>query len=276
MNKNYKLCDMHIHSQSSHDSEAKTADIANAACEKEISAIAITDHCDIQYFVERDMPGCISASISETEQTAKAFGGKTDILKGVELGEGLWNEQYAKEIINLTDFDVIIGSVHAVRFGNTDIPYSLINFAEMTAEELDGYLNTYFDDVFKMVNQGLCDIMAHLTCPLRYINGKYKCGVSSARYEEKINAILEYIIKNSIAMEINTSGVCTEFNSFMPDEWIIKRFKELGGYLVTLGSDAHIPQNVGKGFDKAIETLKKYGYEKYFYYKNRKSTECKI
>ncbi len=77
-------------------------------------------------------------------------------------------------------------------------------------------------------------------------------------------------------MKSTHRGYVRNLTALCPDEWIIKRFKELGGYLVTLGSDAHIPQNVGKGFDRAIETLKKYGYEKYFYYKNRKSTECKI
>ena len=102
------------------------------------------------------------------------------------------------------------------------------------------------------------DVLAHLTCPLRYINGKYKRNVSSRRYEEKIIEILKYIIENAIAMEINTSGIGNGF--LMPDEWIIKKFKDMDGYLVTLGSDTHMSQNVGNGFGEVLEILKEYGF----------------
>ena len=86
---------------------------------------------------------------------------------------------------------MIIGSVHAVRYKDIDIPYSCIDFSKMTDDEIDEYLNIYFDDVLAMLKQGLYDVLAHLTCPLRYINGKYKRNVSSQRYEEKIIAILD-------------------------------------------------------------------------------------
>ena len=118
------------------------------------------------------------------------------------------------------------------------------------------------------------DVLAHLTCPLRYINGKYKRNVSSRRYEEKIIEILKYIIENAIAMEINTSGIGNGF--LMPDEWIIKKFKDMGGYLITLGSDTHMSQNVGNGFGEALERLKKYGFVNCYYYKNRKNIQYKI
>ena len=62
----------------------------------------------------------------------------------------------------------------------------------------------------------------------------------------------------------------------MPDEWIIRKYREMGGYLVTVGSDAHIPQNVGKNFEKAIDMLRKLGFENYYYYENRIGIQCKI
>ena len=132
-------------------------------------------------------------------------------------------------------------------------------------------MHTYFDDVFTTLTTLPCDIMAHLTCPLRYINGKYNRSISSRDYEEQITKILEYIIKNSIAMEINTSGIGTAFNTLMPDEWIIKKYYEMGGYLITLGSDAHISENIGNGFNEAIAFLKETGFKKCYYYKNRKA-----
>ena len=270
------LCDMHTHSRNSHDSEAIISKTAQSAQEKGISAIAVTDHCDIQYFIDRDMRGCIRNSVAETEQAAKEFNGSPMILKGVEIGEGLWNEKYAYEISMQSDYDVIIGSVHAVRYKEIDIPYSCIDFSQMTDDEIDEYLNIYFDDVLAMLNMGLCDVMAHLTCPLRYINGKYKRNVSSRRYEEKIVAILKYVIENAIALEINTSGIGTGLGLLMPDEWIIEKFKDMGGYLITLGSDTHISQNVGNGFGEALDILKKYGFVNCYYYKDRKNIQYTI
>ena len=66
INKGY-LCDMHTHSRNSHDSEAIISETAQSAQEKGISAIAVTDHCDIQYFIDRDMRKCIKNSVAETE-----------------------------------------------------------------------------------------------------------------------------------------------------------------------------------------------------------------
>ena len=74
------------------------------------------------------------------------------------------------------------------------------------------------------------DILAHLTCPLRYIVGKYKIDIELSRYVDKIETILKKIIK---------------------------KYYDLGGYLITFGSDAHVAENASCGFDEAIENVKK-------------------
>ena len=268
MNK-YKLYDMHIHSHNSHDSESLIEDIANECIKKNISAFAITDHCDIEYFFEHDMRTVIKKSVEECGRFADEFEGRVEILKGIELGEGIWDKEHTMEILEEYDYDVIIGSVHAVRYKDYTEPYSCIDFSEMELTEVEEYLDKYFDEVYEMLQEISCDIMAHLTCPLRYINGKYHLKIDVTKYKEKILKILRYIIDNEIAMEINTSGVCNEAVGFMPDEWILMEFKKMGGKFITFGSDAHVPENVGKDFDKAIELLKKYSFDKYYYYKKR-------
>ncbi|MBQ9121699.1 MAG: histidinol-phosphatase HisJ family protein [Clostridia bacterium] len=263
------LCDMHVHSQNSHDSTAPVRDTAEAGIKNGVSIFSITDHCDIQYYIERDMPSSIQNSIKETEQTAEKFAGKIKILKGIELGEGIWSKEHTEEILSTFAYDLVIGSVHAVRYKNYTDPYSTIDFSKMSECDLDAYMATYFEEVLEMVRQIPCDIMAHLTCPLRYINGKYGRNVDTRKYEDKIIPILQYLIDRSISMEINTSGVGTAYGCFMPDEWIIEKFRKTGGYLVTLGSDAHVSENVGKAFEQAINFLKRCGFKSYFYYQNR-------
>ncbi|MBQ7353492.1 MAG: histidinol-phosphatase HisJ family protein [Clostridia bacterium] len=268
---NQTLADMHVHSQNSHDGTFAVVDIARHALENGVSVFAVTDHCDIQYYNEQNVPTLIASSVVEAEQASKLFEGKVKILTGIELGEGLWSKEHTNDILNSFNYDVVIGSVHAVRYEGYTDPYSTIDFSKMSEGDLYKYLNVYFNDVLEMVENVPCDIMAHLTCPLRYINGKYGLKVDSKKYENEIERILKHIIENSIALEINTSG-----KDFMPDEWIVAKFKELGGYLITIGSDAHVGKNVGKDFDKAIKMLKKYGFDGYYYYENRKSIKCSI
>ena len=270
------LCDMHVHSQSSHDSTAPVMQTAQACVEKGIGVLAITDHCDIQLCKEQNILELVRRSFTETEQTAKAFEGKVKILKGIEVGEGIWNLGYTAEVLNSFDFDVVIGSVHGVRYEGYFDSYSTIDFSKMSKAQLSGYMAKYFDEVLEMLHTTSCDIMAHLTCPLRYINGKYGLGINSLDYRVQIEKILDHVVENSIAMEINTSGIGSFYGQLMPEPWIIKRFKEKGGYLITLGSDAHMSKNVGNGFDMAISLLKSYGFDSYYYFENRKAIRCQF
>ena len=267
---------MHVHSESSHDSTTSVIEMTKSCIEKQIKAIAITDHCDIQYYQKLNVLSLIEKSMNDVENARKFYGDKVKILKGIEIGEAIWNETHTKEILEKIDYDVIISSVHAVRCENYYDPYSTIDFSKMPKNILDEYLKTYFDEVMIMLNQVDFDIMAHLTCPFRYIIGKYHIDVDIKKYYRQIDKILDYVIERSVSMEINTSGIDSFYDVFMPDEWIIQKFKEKGGYLVTLGSDAHVSSRVGNGFDKAIELLKKYNFHGYYYYEKRKKIFCEI
>ncbi len=269
------FCDMHVHTYNSHDSSASLEEIIKSCIDKGVSVLAVTDHCDIQYYKERNMMSCITSSVKDAVLANERAGGKVKILKGVELGEGLWSKEYTENILNICDFDIIVGSVHAVRYKDYTMPYSTIDFSKMSQSDIDGYLNKYFNEVLEMLKTIPCNVMAHLTCPFRYLNHKYKIKAETEKYRNKIEKILEYIIENSIAMEINTSGYGVEHIGLSPDDWIIKLYREMGGFLITLGSDAHIPENVAKGFNEVIKILKEYGFEDYYYFEKRAPVKCK-
>lgn len=271
-----KLCDMHTHSRSSHDSVATVLEMAEAFIKNNAYAFCVTDHCDIEIFDESNAFSLTEASYKEASEVSKLLCGKIKVLRGVEIGESLWDIKNAFKILDAFDFDLVIGSVHAVRYKIYTMPYSTIDFSKMTDIEINEYLNLYFDELLDTMRLNIFDIMAHLTCPLRYINGKYGLNIDSKKYESKIIPILEYVIKNDIAMEINTSGIGTNFGVLMPENWIIKKFKEMGGHIITLGSDAHAPENVLKGFDDTIKTLKEYGFDGYYYYEKRKKIKVEI
>ena len=261
---------MHVHSQSSHDSTASVLETARLCAERGILGFAVTDHCDIQYYDESITLNSVKGSLDEVTE-AQALCPQVKILKGIEVGEGIWDKEHTDKILNSFDFDVVIGSVHAVRYKCYTDPYSTIDFSKMTSGELDEFLTVYFDDVLEMVQTYDCDILAHLTCPLRYIVGKYKRKADAQKYKEQIVKILECIIERDISLEINTSGIGTFYGKLMPEEWVIRLYKELGGTLITLGSDAHVSNSVANGFEPAITLLTEIGYDGYYYYENRQS-----
>lgn len=269
-----KMADMHTHSENSHDSVCKIEDMYEAQIAAGTGIFAVTDHFDTGIYKDYD----VFTPILRTYNTARELNkkhGNDNILAGVEIGEGFWYPEQLEKILNLVDFDVIIGSVHSVRYKDLIMPYSTIDFPLLSREIVAEYLDAYFDDMLTMIETTDFDILAHLTCPLRYINGKYKLGVSIEKYNAKIDEILRRIIKKGIALEINTSSYDI-LGDFMPTEKTVQKYYDMGGRLITLGSDAHIAKNASLNFDKAIDTVKKIGFDGICYLKKRKIHKISI
>lgn len=270
INKNQKW-DMHTHSENSHDSKCPAPDMLKAAKAHGLSGFAVTDHCDIAYHRKLDLPKLVASSVSDA--------GNSGALKGIEIGEAFYHRRISDNILKNFDFDAVIGSVHTVRFKGYEIPYSQINFSEMRLCTTKKFLEQYFDDVICMIENCDFDILAHLTCPLRYINGKYGMGIDCKDYEDKIKKILGLIIDRKIALEINTSCMHEGFGyrELMPEARIIKMYADMGGYLITTGSDAHNAENSALYFNELYGRLKKeFGFRNIYYYKNRFAVQCAL
>ena len=269
------LADMHTHSENSHDSVCKIEDMYNSQIMKGTEIFAVTDHFDTSSFDEYD----VYAPIIKAHETVKELNKKIDkgqILSGIEIGEGFWFPEVYDKIMSLVDYDVIIGSVHLVKYKKLTYAYSKIDFTKLSRAETEGYIDAYFDDMLTMLEFSDFDILAHLTCPIsRYIKGKYELDFDISPYEEKIERILKTVIKKEHAFEVNTSAF-GKTGEFMPDKKIIKNYYDLGGRLITLGSDAHIAENASQNFLKAVEVLKAIGFKDIYYYKNRKPYSIKI
>ena len=258
------LFDGHIHTCHSHDSESEMRAMCQAAMSAGLAGIAITDHCDMQWELDAETP--ILASVAEAGTMAEEYRGRLRVFRGVEIGEGLWAPQRAARLMNMTTYDVVIGSVHAVHYEGFTVPFSWINFKQLSDRQIARYLQTYFDDTLALVQQGGFDVLGHLTCALRYITGKYGRTVDMTQYADTIDAILHMLIAQSIALEVNTSSP-----SFLPDETILQRYYELGGRRITLGSDAHVPTDVGRRLDSAAALLRGLGFQQAYYYDRRRA-----
>lgn len=271
LNSQIVKADTHIHSEFSHDSQSKISAICRSAVEKGIDIICITDHCDIEYCDKLDLQGIIGASVRSAKEEGEKFSNLPEVLAGVELGEYIHNPQEAERIIGINRFDSVIGSVHAVSFEGFTQPYSQIDFSKMTSVTLMKYTDKYFDELLESAKTTDYDILAHITCPFRYINGKYSLNLDTMLFKDKTDEILKTLIKRNKALEINSSGIGNKtYNEFLPDKQIVKRYKELGGKLITLGSDAHTPERIANGFTELYIMLDELGFEYAYYFKNRK------
>lgn len=272
--KEVRYADMHTHSEHSHDSSCRIEDMVRASAECGTGIFAVTDHFDTASHKAYDVFTPIKDGHREIAELRKKYRDEL-ILGGIEIGEGFWAPKVAEEARKMLDYDVIIGSVHLVRHPKLNYAYSAIDFGALTDEEIYEFIDCYFDDILTMLEEDDFDILAHLTCPLRYINGKYKRAVSLERYGEKITKILKTIISSGIALEVNTSSIDL-IGDFMPGADILKEYKSLGGYLITLGSDAHVSKNASFGFAAARNALRTLGFENIYYYKNRRPFQIEI
>ncbi len=269
------LADMHTHSENSHDSSCKIEDMLLSELQRGTEIFAVTDHFETSIHAKEDIFTPIKNSYETVTLLDRKYSGKALILAGIEISEGFWHPDVCKKVTSMASFDVIIGSVHHVKHEGLTMPTSQIDFKSLGKETSEEYLDSYFNDVLSMLETVDFDILAHLTYPLRYINGKYGVGVSLDSYREKIDRILKGIIEKNIALEINTSSYST-LGEFMPSTDIIKKYVSLGGHLLTLGSDAHVKENASAHFSAATDFLKEIGITEIYYYKNRKPHKIEI
>lgn len=265
------LADTHVHSMFSHDCDSPLEDICAAAKEKGIAVVCITDHADVKPITDMEKLIADRKKIPGAIEEAKKKVPGLQVLVGIELACGGYypnNDIFAEaaqKLLTIGTYDCVIGSVHSVG----SAPTSKNNFTQMSQQELIAFVDRYFNAVLAMLEHSQPDVLAHLTYPLRYINGKFGRGLDWRMLEPKIRKILEIIIQKGIALEINTSCLGTSYDQLLPNEEIIQIYLQMGGQLLTLGSDAHKPENLGKGFAQTVQRLKKLGIKELYYLKKR-------
>lgn len=272
------LYDMHTHTNFSHDSKAEPEDNCLAAIEKGLGGIAFTDHADMWYYNERHTLEHIVSSTSRAAELGAKYSGKLKVFRGIEVADAYFDPTVTTELIERIKPDVVIGSIHCLSYKGLEDAYSQMDFSEsaISREKLVGLVDRYFELVTEMAENHDFDVLAHLTCPFRYINGKYGRGLTDEEFEKPIKTILDTVIRRKIALEVNTSGMGTALNDTMPSERIIGWYRQLGGELITLGSDAHSADRVANGFDITREMLLRQGFTHGVYYENRKAVEYEL
>lgn len=265
--------DCHTHTENSPDSQCRIDDLCLSAIQKGINGISITDHADTPEWDIFNIPERISSSNQQTLEAAEKYSGKLEIFTGIELGEAHIHPALAAEILSKYNFDIVLGSLHLLKSGQD---FCGSNFSGFSYDELKKLLSDYYEEMYSMIQLCDFDVLTHLTYPLRYINGVYKKNLDILIYKDIIYEIFKLLCRKDIALELNTSGSITDWKMFMPDKKLLNMYKETGGELITLGSDAHKAQNAAAGFDLAAALLSECGFKNCYFYKGRKPKAVRL
>lgn len=278
------LADMHIHTSNSHDAFVPMLKMCQSNVDAGVSIVNIADHCDV--FLCQDDPGTDIYSnlldcYEETKRVQAQLGDSCKILMGVELGEAIWYPAQCTKVLKTVPYDCVVGSVHAVRCGyNQDahgmkIAYSQFPWQDMTLEQAHEVFAIYFEDLLKMVKAADIDVVAHLTCVATYFNRRHNTVVDMHRYEPIIREILQVIIDRRLALEVNTHAYLS-MGITRAEDWILKIYREMGGYLITLATDGHGLKCIATGYPQVVQMLKDLGFRFTVYYEKRRPYQLTI
>lgn len=265
------LYDTHMHTHFSGDSQADPCAIAQRAHDIGLKGICFTDHLDIDY---KETPGLFDLDIPAYQKgilsVKKQFADKLDIGWGIELGLQPYLETENQKIIAENSFDFVIGSTHVVK--QIDIYYPA--YYEGRKEE-DCY-REYFEETLKNAQSAIdFDVYGHLDYVVRYGPNKNKF-YTYEKYADVMDEILRTLIQKGKGIELNTAGFKYGLGHAHPIIPVLKRYKELGGEIITLGSDGHAPEQIAWDFEKVPGILDEAGFTHFTVFKNRKPAFIKL
>ena len=241
------MFDFHIHTKLSFDSSCEPKDVVLAAEKMGLREICFADHYDF------NSDKNAVHNIFTPERHFSLYGHlKSDTVKirrGIEFSLTDWDMEELKDVEKKFDPDFIIGSVHFI--DGLD-PWEKAYWEKRTKEEafrdyLLGTLNCVkIHDSF--------DVLGHLNYVCKSANNPTGAMLKYDDFPDIIDEIFKELISKGKGIEINTSGVDV-VGDFLPAADCVRRFKELGGEIVTVGSDAHAAIRVGQYTTEACKIV---------------------
>lgn len=259
------LCDFHLHTAFSGDSETPPRDQVERALALGMDEICITDHHDYDageagdtFLLDFD------AYFPYMKALQQEYAGRIRINIGVELGLQAHIRDYLNRLTDGLDVDFLIGSSHFIDGRDPYYP----SFFEGRSEQ-EAYARYFASTLHRVRTLDCYDVLGHLDYVVRY--GPHKNEhYSYVTYREYIDPILKTLIERGKGLECNTSGYKAGLGHPNPTEEILSRYRELGGEILTVGSDAHTPGYVGHEFVKTAALLRSCGFRYYTVFHGRK------
>lgn len=264
------LIDYHMHSKYSFDCETQVEDICETAIKRGIREIAITDHMDIfsdkPYGYILNCEECYEALWKVKEQ----YQGKLKVLVGAELGQPQANPGEARAFLARYPLDFVIGSVHNMEndVDAYDLDYHQVDYHEV--------MRNYVQWLITMAEGFDFDVMGHVTYPSRYVYEQIGQRVDFSEYYDQYEVLFRMLIESGRGIELNMSGIARGLDETMPTIDLLRMYRNLGGEIVTVGSDAHVAEHVGITSRQGMEMLAQVGFRYVSTFENRRLKNIRI
>lgn len=254
------LTDYHCHTNISIDSSAPYYDMVMAEYNAGVRHLCITDHCDtVDWRTLEFFPRCREVARMELEAyeaNRNRLPEDLELRMGMELAELIFHPELAEELSGYPWLDFVLGSYHITKeYGDYhEMDYHDPAFCE-------SLWDIYLRDIQRVADMDYFDVLAHIGYVRRYaMNQGMDTGLSLAKHGDRIEHLLKTIVQNGKGIEINCSGLRDGCGPF-PSEEILRLYRSLGGEIITIGSDAHRPQDAGKCLAQGQEILKACGFD---------------
>lgn len=267
--------DFHLHSSFSDDCKVPMEDMILQGISQGLTQMCFTEHNDFEYPTPPEGEGPqfllnTDAYLYDLIRFREKYADRIKILFGVELGlqPQLMRQDavYAKSY----DFDFIIGSSHLCRGRDPYYP----SFYEGRTEK-QAYME-YFESVLENIKKhSNFDVYGHLDYVVRYGPNKDR-NYSYVKYRDILDEILKALLDREKGIEVNTGGLKEGLRELHPCKDILKRYRELGGEIVTVGSDSHDTGHIAAHFHRAAEILLECGFRYYTVFEKRIPEFCRI
>lgn len=266
--------DMHVHTRWSSDSSVPVREQIERAAALGMKQICITDHQDFDapkfppdYFTflidDKGDDDTVKKYVDDILEIKDEYAGRIEVLAGIELGIQPHLTEKLNAFADRFPFDFIIGSTHT--------------FCGMDAEDKRHYENVdveeavrqyFMDELANVKGFKKFDVAGHMDFVLRYGPGAAET-FTYGKYADVIDEILKELIQSGRGIECNTSKFKAK-NMINPDREIIRRYAELGGEIITFGSDSHVSERLGEGFKEAGEIVRECGLKYYAVFRQHK------
>ncbi len=246
--------DYHMHSNFSGDSQTDMEVMIKRSIDLGLKEICFTDHVDYDIISDVPFKTDYNAYFEKLNYYKDKYKNQIIIKKGIEMGlQSHIINQCSKDISNYP-FDFVICSLHAIN--RVDL-YNGTFFDNITQKQA---YETYYTELYNIVkNYKEYSVLGHLDLIKRY--GDYKDELDDHLFSDIIESILKEAIYNGKGIEINTSCFRYGLKDLTPSNYILKMYKDLGGEIITTGSDSHIPSQVAFKFDYIYSKLQELGFK---------------
>ena len=269
------LCDYHVHTEFSDDSIYDMEDAVKDGIRIGLDEICFTDHVDFGVKLDVGEPGTTfrlghdgkplrnvdyPRYFAKIEMLQQKYAGQITIRKGLEFGLQMCQLERYQKLYDSYPLDFVIHSNHQVN----DIEIHLPEFyAGKTQRE---YNRVYYEEILRTVNAYKdYSVLGHLDAFNRY-DPKGECPLSD--FEDLVYEIFKVVSRDDKGIELNTSNVRYGVRDLTPSRAILKIYHDLGGRIITIGSDAHCAKDLGFNIENGKEELKKIGFKEFCTFEN--------